>query len=681
MENIQLRDFGILPEDIKNVNYLLGLDFGHGETTLAYWKFTGQGVGNETPIDLKFDTNNGEPKKLLSALYVNQKGEYMLLSSNQSVPERPIYMGFKRKPELLLTDERYPGDDNMTCKQLIQSYIRMAISNAVKAEKNNAIVDLTGSGILVVGCPSSEEWLSYAIEYARILTEGIRDCGLNLKVIVMPESRASILKVYHQKKFDNYEDLSLKDVLQRGAMVFDFGSSTLDVTIANFITNTMWDNSIPLGASLIEEMMLEKALEENGCDEDNLSNISQSKLSMRVAKENYFTTYEKHRYYIMCKDDEDIRVIVNDDFINTCVETILTGYYCKNGPVEGTWKQLASQFMESCKEVWLRNTGASDYDGLIMLTGGASRMQFVKELAAKHFPNATNVSDADPSYCVSRGLIYALNTDLLSIALADKVEDEVTNNILPTQIAVFRAATGRRLSDFIYKHLANAMDNWVVNGHNVTFNQMVKAASSDLMTNHQSDIEMIIIESFREFLSDNSENSLRNTIASVVMNTYEEMFPGKINTENMQEFQIPDDFWSENAEIGKTVNFDTNSILLTLDLDSAIKTGMIVVFIIPLVALTLTLALIDGLFDTNLADWLGNFFQTNGNRIYNQQQRTKSVERLRKRKDKTLEAIFKSIQKTFLAQGTPEAENLSQQISDIIKPVVAKSINQVSLYF
>ena len=681
MDNIQLKDFGILPEDIKNVNYLLGLDFGHGETTLAYWKFTGQGLGSETPIDLKFDTKHGEPKKIFSALYVNQKGEYKLQPSNAPVPDRLFYLGFKRKPELLLLGERYPEDENTTCKQLVQVYIRMAIEAVKESESSNPNVDLTGNGILAVGCPSSQEWLSYAKEYAHIIAEGIQNCGLNLKVIIIPESRASILKVYHQNINDKYEGKIPKEVLQKGAVVFDFGSSTLDATFVNFNTNIMWDVSIPLGASLIEEMMLDKSIEKAVRNEDDLTNVSQSKLSARQAKENFFTTHEKLKLYLLAKDDNDICVVVSDDFVMSCVNTLQTGYNSNTGLVEGTWEQLARRFLETSKKTWLDKNNAKEFDGLIMITGGASNMTFIEDLVTSIFPNATNISDGDPSYCVSRGLIYTLNTDLLSIELADKVEYEITHVILPVQMAVFRTATGRRLAEFIYNHLSNAMDNWVDNGNNITFNQMVKDASNDLMTNHRSDIEIIIKDSLKEFVTENGEGSLRSSIANVVMNTYEKMFPGKITSENMQAFQIPDDFWDDNVEIGKTVSIDVNNILSTLDLDSALKTGTIVVFIIPLVVLTLTLAIIDSLFDTNLANWLGNYFQTNGNKVYNQQQRMKSVERLRKRKDKTLEVIFKSIQKTFITQGTPETEKFSQQISDIIKPVVARSINQVSLYF
>lgn len=680
MKSLTLKDFGILEEDVKNLNYLLGLDFGHGETTLAYWKFNGRGVDGNTPIDLKFDTNNGEPKKLFTALYVNKNGEYKLLPSNVTVPERPFYLGFKRKPELLMTGERYPGDDNMTCKQLVQTFIRMVLQGTANAEENNSNVDLSGNGILAVGCPSSEEWLSYAPEYARIIAEGIQNSGLSLKVIIIPESRASILKVYNQNISEKYDGKPLKDVMQRGAVVFDFGSSTLDATFVNFATGTMWDDSIPLGASLIEEMMLEKTMEDNGRSEDDLTNVSQSKLSMRQAKENWFTTDEKNKFYLMCKDDDDIRVTVNDAFVNCCVSTLSTGYNSKSGIVEGTWRMLAEKFIEAGRTKWLEKTCTEDFDGLVMITGGASNMQFVKDMPVTYFPNATVIPDYDPSYCVSRGLIYALNTDLLAMKLQEQILAEISK-VMSQLIDIFRNITGKRLSELVYEHLRYAMDDWVDNGNNVTFNQMVRNASNELLTNRRKDIVITIKKAFNDFLVSNDDGSLRTVIAGIVMNTFSDMFPGKITPENMQSFQIPEDFWGDNEEIGNSVSLDVDNILSTLDLDSALKTGTIVVLLIPLLVLSFTLAIIDELFGCSLTDKLDRLLNSNGNKVYNQEERKKCVERLRSRKDKTLDSIYKSIMKTLIPQGSPEAQRFCQQIDNIVKPVVEKSINQVSLYF
>ena len=667
-----------MPEDIEHVNYLLGLDFGHGETTLAYWKFNGLGLGSETPIDLKFDTKHGEPKKLFSAIYINKDGEYILQPSNASVPDCPFYIGFKRKPERLLSGECYPGD-NKTYRELVQIFIRKAIECVRKAEKDNPKVDITGNGILAIGCPSSEEWLAYAKEYAQIITEGIQECGLNLTVIIMPESRASILKVYHQNINDKYQGKGLKEILQRGAVVFDFGSSTLDVTFVNFNTNIMWDDSIPLGASLIEEMMLDKTLENNGRKEDDLTNVSQSKLSIRQAKENYFSTSEKVKLYLNTKDDDDIRLVVNEAFVKSCVNAIQTGYNSKIGPVVGTWEQLACQFMKTSKKTWQEKNDAKEFDGVIMLTGGASNMKFIKELATNIFPNAKNISDDDPSYCVSRGLIYALNTDLLSTILFEKILEEI-KRVLPQQIDYFRDTTGKNLSVFIYEHLKTAMENWVTNGDGVTFNQMVKDTSNDLMTQCYSKIELIIRNSLDEFITDNKKGALRSTVAKIVMDTYEEMFPGKITAENMI-FQIPTDFWENDQLNSNTIDIGTDAIISTLDLDSALKTGTIVVLLIPIIILGLTLTMIDKLLGLDLASQLDKLLQSNGNKIYNQEQRQDCVDRLLQRKKRTIDTIYKNVKKSLLPTGKPEEEKFTNQIFDIVIPVVKKSINQISLYF
>jgi uncharacterized membrane-anchored protein YhcB (DUF1043 family) len=59
----------------------------------------------------------------------------------------------------------------------------------------------------------------------------------------------------------------------------------------------------------------------------------------------------------------------------------------------------------------IRQTLKNEQPHVILMTGGASRMRFMREIAADIFPEALMVYGSEPEYAIARGLCYALRME------------------------------------------------------------------------------------------------------------------------------------------------------------------------------------------------------------------------------------------------------------------------------
>ena len=408
--------FGIRENEILNdaYKYIIGFDLGDWEISASYLNIR---ISTSQNYDLSFDSN--DVRKIYSALFIKNDGTFVC-GRGEDLEFRDntgkLFTHFKVKP--LRLQELYEGS-NITKRELMQEMLHQGIKAIIN---HNNTQDFSGKGILAISCPSSPGWLANDMDiyYANILAEGIKDCGLDLSIIIMPESRASLIKIYTERtkgytiqdgtKWENF-----LEKLHNGVFVIKLDLTTIDCTSIDFGKNSQFYESIPFGISFIEKAMLKEFCEKVNCEKDDIVEIDNVMLDLRIAKEHYFRDPDsKPIIAIECKNGYKVMRLTNS-FFNSVINDCVVSYSTNTNPmVSGSWNELYKNFIWSCKKRWQKVTNKKDeeFKGIILLTGEAPKMGFVKDNTAEIFPCAEIETDDEPTFDISRGLCYATNADL-----------------------------------------------------------------------------------------------------------------------------------------------------------------------------------------------------------------------------------------------------------------------------
>lgn len=675
MPILDYKRFGVTVNDVESgrFSYIIGFDLGDGELSAAYWDLREDGFAK--PIDLKFDIN--ENTKVVSALFLRSNNKIMGGTlgaiSALSDAEGQLFLNFKVPPARLLDGELYEGS-RVSKLGLMCNLLYYHLSKILEVNKLN----FEGTGLIVIGCPSSPEWLNndMDVKYAKALQDGLKRLKKDFTVVVIPESRASLMKVYKE----NVNDIRVS--LENGIIVIDHGSSTLDVTVIDFVHNHQSDFSIPLGAKLIERKVREVVLREHRRRVNELLGPDFQLMSIRNAKEAHYTHPEgSPRVILEFSDESMLKANLSADLMHRVTDVDKVRYSTEDEPfVEGTWNELHIAFITDTASRCGINPVT--YKGTILMTGGASRMRFVRDNAAKIFPNATIVCDTEPSFCVSRGLVWGSRSDLNAMKLTEKVREEVRTAI-QNDTEHFRRMLGEEIAPVIYSYILPQVEDWVKTGADITPRQMQKKMSDGLInpvTPSQKEWNRKIHEALqtgiRKYFTNNSNSSLRDLIADTVNRVFSQEFPGKINAANIKNFCIENNVWdklvkdasSENGPIAPIINGSINFNDL---LRGAIEGLMYLA--VGVVALALYFASF-GLID--FLDTIDKKFDK-ADALLSDSKRMKVYTHLKENKSEVIDKIVN----TFATSKIGDDGKIAGAIIEAVKPSLETAVNNVSLYF
>ena len=260
-----------------------------------------------------------------------------------------------------------------------------------------------------VGCPSS--WN----ETARNAYKSIFEAAGFRNVQVISESRAAFI-------FAKQAGLCSYDDLKKLVLIIDAGSSTMDMTIVDsFVPNDFGDPK--LGAGLIDQELLRLNEKREEALHDILTEYPawrvRYELDARKLKEDYFI-----------KENKALKA---NTAPRTARKTIITeeGNISISCSQEDMKQILATQldelkgnsFIETykrCLEDVKRRVEKLD---LIILTGGASRMSFIRAMAANVFPDARIVQGNSPELSIAQGLAYTLSIDCRVKDFREEIEE------------------------------------------------------------------------------------------------------------------------------------------------------------------------------------------------------------------------------------------------------------------
>lgn len=404
MEYKKKYEWAIAPDKTKH-QYVIGIDFGHGETSAAYcsigWDSNkGQLSGVK---DIDFGSNT---KVIPSAISITTDGK-AYIGDAAFLPE------VLNKAEANVCFKKKPKNIDGSAEQLMMRFMK-EVYNTIR-ERNSALFT-DGNHLVYIATPSG--WDDTAKDlYGQMAAKA----GLPMGGITS-ESRAAFIKAQQDP------DSGLPQYIDKGAIVFDMGSSTLDFT---YLTR---DNVNPIdwgddcGASKVEKIIY--ASKRDGNEEiidfeKKYPNLVDALLfEARKAKEKVYF-----------HPDMPCRITVNFETIVEDEEFEDTKMKFKYQPGELNQMLEEKGYIGAIRNAMMifkneKITGKPIH--VAFLTGGASRMDFIKDLVKEcwNLPDERIYRDQDPSLTISQGVAVLGRGDIRSGGAQNtkSLLDEITKN-------------------------------------------------------------------------------------------------------------------------------------------------------------------------------------------------------------------------------------------------------------
>lgn len=412
--------------------YIIGIDFGHGETSAdicnIQWDDNYFHLDNPTTIEI-FNGQKATKSVLLvengtdinneptSTYYVGQQAiERYLNKYRQKGTDRlnqsHFYCYFKQKPSLMEED----GTVEIMKQFMRGIYLQIRKQRSELTDNNH---------VVYIACPSNaRKWTNEELmKYAEIAL----DAGLPLAKIddnsigIIRESRAAFIKARSNP--------NSKYAIRDGILLIDFGSSTVDLTYySSQYVQKPEDDGDDCGAYHVEREIYNHLIQDDElarlCSESSKSTGCAMELGIREEKEKFYT-YDADELEISLSatklSNGKVSGRIEKYYSDTEINEMLTSY-----------KSSIEKCFKDYKDQHLSNHPIK----LVFLTGGASRMDFIKDIVCKVFNyQGEFYRDTDPSLTISNGIALAGRADMRSSALLEVLLQKIDNNFEQNDIA------------------------------------------------------------------------------------------------------------------------------------------------------------------------------------------------------------------------------------------------------
>ncbi|MBR3454824.1 MAG: hypothetical protein IKH26_05845 [Bacteroidaceae bacterium] len=384
----------------KKIEYVIGIDLGHGETSAALCALQWDMLPSQ--LDPAKDLEMGGNKKVMpSAITILENG-------NAYIGDAAFNPEVLKQAVVRVCFKQAPKDVNGEAEKIMIRFMREVYKRI--RENNKAI--LTDSNHLVyIATPSGwdKKTQKLYVEMAKIA--GLPIAG------VTKESRAAFVRAQHDVTS------GLGRNIDKGSIVFDMGSSTLDFTYMNKNLPGLIDHGYDCGASFIEKSIF--ANEEEESEAIRLFEEKYPKLidflvfeARKVKEQVYFDPSLKVKKTINFDDFIDDEELEDERFKLAYQPGELNTFLEKNGYLQ----KIADAMIDYKKN---HIPGQKIYG--VFLTGGASRMDFIVPLICKcwNVEPSQVYRDQDPSLTISQGVAEVARMDLRTEGMDDGIGSQI----------------------------------------------------------------------------------------------------------------------------------------------------------------------------------------------------------------------------------------------------------------
>ncbi len=478
----------------------IGFDLGHGETAVARAK-----VDSIEPPEM-LEINN----KKIQVTAIGTHPSLGTLVGEQAL----IHPGVTR---LEISFKQKPNDDlnyRRTIRSFLETYYRLL--------KESKQIEGGEASYFYVGCPSGWSVIERE-EYQNLLKEA----GMPL-LSVVPESRAAFMQAKEGGKLDYHE-------LKSSVLIIDIGSSTTDFTLVKSLSELPMDfGHNALGAALIDKAILAQTL----------TSHPQKALLEKVFEQH---PYHKSRCELQCRKVKE--EYFSNENLYSDPETWARGFECVSGQIyfvpkvnrltmeeilnhplseleHKSWMQSFREAVSEAKET-LNNLGI--VPKVLLMTGGASRMKFTRQICEEIFPEPESQvrPDPEPERCIALGLARVGRWDLRAAAFKEEIN---------------KLSDSQKLKDLIEQHIPELIKLLTKPVSEGIIENAVKPGLQDWQNNRirtladlQNSIEMLA----KQWLK---SNQAQQTIKNICVKWFNSKIQPDLAAETdpiCQKFQIP----------------------------------------------------------------------------------------------------------------------------------------------
>lgn len=469
--------------------YVVGIDFGHGETSAAIslieWdKDAGQ---RETKI-LDIDLDRAARKKVITSAICHISDGILIGDEafEHMTDNNGMRICFKQKPQSL----------DGTAEKLMIDYMR-----AVYARIRESQEELTDSNhIVYIARPSG--WIEE--EAKELYRQMAIEAGIPLGGLTS-ESRAAIF-------YAKSPNVNFAKEISKGAIVFDLGSSTLDFTFLSDNDKPI-DYGYDLGASIIDNVIFENMILK---DENVVEFIAKYpayrdalKFKARKFKEEAYGRKEDSKTIggfplanIIDENEESY-----DDYAEKYIKLKISSLAELNSMVDS-----ASHYMDKLKSA-LEDFKCNKIPGKtvngVFLTGGASRMNFIRPLISDTFNlpiEKVKIDNDNPSLTISRGIALLGATDAITSILVSELRQKLMNLINnDDMLEKLRLSLSTNITNESWKVVDSACSNWIKFGKTIDEKELKDFVENELKEFQRNRVSGIVNNTLQSFLKDSTE--------------------------------------------------------------------------------------------------------------------------------------------------------------------------------
>jgi len=402
-----------------NTKYVIGIDFGHGETAAAVYDISLKGKPE------KINIIPGKEVVPSAIAIILQEGRKNIVIGKEAVDwiessrqTEKFQISFKKRPSLMNAEE----------KALMVAFMK-GVYNGIRRE-NVTLNDC--NHVVFIARPSNRSWDKEEQLYVTMAAEaGIPIAG------AYKESIAA----YYRARTTAFANID-EHVKKGGVLVVDYGSSTIDFTyLNNSLTQPIADGTegTELGAGTVETMIMCDSLKK--CKDEEIQKFNrlyghnpQSNsynvmlFDFRKAKEDFYSSNTS----VSFKCQIDLYDI-------TASEKVQCGEEDRGIPFKLSSENLklllqpyvdnVTAAVQKFKDEYLKDKIVS----CVFLTGGASRMDFIRNIFMKVFKLDEKYlpRDNNPSLIVAEGIAHLSYVDCVNEGKKERfrrMRDAILNN-------------------------------------------------------------------------------------------------------------------------------------------------------------------------------------------------------------------------------------------------------------